>query len=80
MLLLIQKMILMLIIVITLSACNQVRSSNQNIRASQTTSKIATANLDLGIEYMKQGAYENALKNLEKAKKLTQFMRQYTMY
>tara|TARA_B100001142_G_scaffold254900_1_gene256006 strand:- start:536 stop:1312 length:777 start_codon:yes stop_codon:yes gene_type:complete len=67
--LLIQKMIFMLIVVITLSACNQVRSSNQNIRVSQTTSKIATANLDLGIEYLKQGAYENALKNLEKAKK-----------
>ena len=52
----------------TLSACNQVRPSNQNIRASQTTNEVAAANLDLGIEYMKQGAYENALKNLEKAK------------
>ena len=31
--------------------------------------KLLLANLDLGIEYMKQGAYENALKNLEKAKK-----------
>jgi type IV pilus assembly protein PilF len=67
--LLVQKMMLILIIVLTLSACNQVRSSNQKIRASQTTNKITSANLDLGIEYMKQGAYENAFKNLEKAKK-----------
>ena len=63
------KIILILAVLITLSACNQVRPSNQNISASQTTNEVAAANLDLGIEYMKQGAYENALKNLEKAKK-----------
>jgi type IV pilus assembly protein PilF len=64
-----QKIILILAVLITLSACNQVRPSNQNISASQTTNDVAAANLDLAIEYMKQGAYENALKNLEKAKK-----------
>jgi len=64
-----QKIILILAVLITLSACNQVRPSNQNISASQTTNEVAAANLDLAIEYMKQGAYENALKNLEKAKK-----------
>ena len=63
-----QKIILILAISMSLSACNQVRPSNQDIRASQTTNNVATANLDLGIEYMKQGKYENALKNLEKAK------------
>lgn len=68
MLLLIQKISLMLAIAIALTACNQVRPSNQNIGTSQTTNEVAAANLDLGIEYMKQGAYENSLKNLEKAK------------
>jgi type IV pilus assembly protein PilF len=63
-----QKIFLISILALTLAACNQVGSSNQNIRASQTTNEVAAANLDLGIEYMKQGAYENALKNLEKAK------------
>ena len=64
-----QKIVLIVAVAITLTACNQVRPSNQNISASQTTNDVAAANLDLGIEYMKQGAYENALKNLEKAKK-----------
>ena len=63
-----QKFIIILIVFIALTGCNQVRPSNQNIRASQTTNEVAAANLDLGIEYMKQGAYENALKNLEKAR------------
>jgi type IV pilus assembly protein PilF len=63
-----QKFIFILIIFTALTACNQVGVSNQNIRASQTTNEVAAANLDLGIEYMKQGAYENALKNLEKAR------------
>lgn len=49
-----------------LVACNQ--TSDRNIRPSQTSNEIAVANLELGIEYMRQGAYENALKNLEKAK------------
>ncbi len=64
-----QNIILILAVFITLTACNQVRPSNQNISASQTTNEVAAANLDLAIEYMKQGAYENALKNLDKAKK-----------
>ncbi len=63
-----QKFIIILVVFITLAACNQVGPSNQNIRASQTTNEVAATNLDLGIEYMKQGAYENALKNLEKAR------------
>ncbi len=63
-----QKIILLLTALIVVAGCNQVGTSNNNIRASQTTNEIAAANLDLGIEYMKQGAYENALKNLEKAK------------
>ncbi len=67
--LLIQKIIFFLAVTIALTACNQIRPSNQDIRASQTTNDVAAANLDLGIEYMKQGAYENALKNLEKARK-----------
>ena len=64
-----QKIIFLLAVLFTLAACNQVRPSNQNISTSQTTNEVAAANLDLGIEYMKQGAYENALKNLDKAKK-----------
>jgi len=58
---------LILALFITLTACNQIGPSKQNIRASQTTNEISAANLQLGIAYMNRGAYENALKNLEKA-------------
>jgi type IV pilus assembly protein PilF len=64
-----QNIFITLISIITLTACNQpVGTSNQNIRPSQTTNEVAAANLDLGIEYMRQGAYENALGKLEKAR------------
>lgn len=63
------RLTLILLFVFSTSACNQARTSNKNIRASQTTNDVAISNLNLGIEYMRQGAYENALRNLEKAKK-----------
>ena len=62
------RLSLTLIFVFIVSSCNQIAPSNSNIRAGQTTNEVALANLDLGIEYMRQGAFENALRNLEKAK------------
>ncbi len=65
---LVSQLIFILILVITLGACSQMQRSKQNIQTAQTTNDITATNLDLGIEYIKQGAYENALTNLEKAK------------
>ena len=61
---------LILVLLITLTACNQLRpgTANRNIRPSQTTNEISASNLDLGIAYLKQGAYEKALEKLEKAR------------
>jgi type IV pilus assembly protein PilF len=65
-----QLIIFLLISALMLSACNTAvgPSSNQNIRPSPETNDIAKANLNLGIEYLKQGRYEDALESLEKAK------------
>jgi len=53
-----------------ITACNQspVRSSEQNIQTSHVTNDVAAANLNLGIVYLKQGEYQNALEKLEKAR------------
>ncbi len=59
---------LILVAIITLTACNQVVPSNKNIRPSQTTNEVSAANLDLGIAYMKQGTFDKALEKLEKAR------------
>jgi type IV pilus assembly protein PilF len=66
---LIQLFFLVLAIAFNLAACNQVSSpSNQNIRPSHVTNEIAVTNLELGIAYMREGAYEKALEKLEKAR------------
>ncbi|NOG61454.1 MAG: type IV pilus biogenesis/stability protein PilW [Proteobacteria bacterium] len=53
-----------------LTACDPAAgpSSNKNIRPSRGTNEVAQANLNLAIAYLKEGKYENALENLEKAK------------
>jgi type IV pilus assembly protein PilF len=65
-----QHIFLLLISVILLTACNQAvgPTSNQNIRPSHVTNEVAAANLNLGIEYLKQGKYESALEKLERAR------------
>ncbi|MEM7026748.1 MAG: type IV pilus biogenesis/stability protein PilW [Pseudomonadota bacterium] len=51
-----------------LTGCDGVASSNKNIKPSQSTNEVALSNLDLGIAYMKQGAFEKALEKLNRAK------------
>lgn len=65
-----QHFFLLLTLVTLLSACNPAirPSSDQNIRPSHDTNEAASANLNLGIEYLKQGKYEAALEKLEKAR------------
>lgn len=60
----------LLITALLLSACNTTvgPSSEQNIRPSHVTNEIAAANLNLGIAYLKEGKYEDALKKLERAR------------
>ncbi|MCZ6804728.1 MAG: type IV pilus biogenesis/stability protein PilW [Proteobacteria bacterium] len=56
--------------IITLTACNPVvKPSDQKIRTSQITNEVAATNLNLGIAYLKEGNYNNALDKLEKARK-----------
>lgn len=61
---------LLLIPALMLSACNTPNntSSSQNIRPSHVTNEVAAANLNLGIAYLKEGKYEEALKKLKKAR------------
>lgn len=64
------SILLLMISTVLLSACNTVSSpsSSQNIRPAHVTNEVAAANLNLGIAYLKEGKYEEALKKLEKAK------------
>jgi type IV pilus assembly protein PilF len=66
----IQKILLLLITTLLVSACNQAvgPTSDQNIRPSRGTNEVAKANLNLGVAYLKEGKYENALEKLQKAK------------
>ena len=61
---------ILLLSALILSACNTPAgpSSSQNIRPSHVTNEVAGANLNLGIAYLKEGKYEEALKKLERAK------------
>ncbi len=66
----IRHIFLLLTIVLGLTACNPAVSptADKNIRPSRGTNEVASANLNLGIAYLKQGQYESALENLEKAR------------
>ena len=70
MLLIKPSVLLLLMTALLLSACNTVvgPSSNQNVRPSHVTNEVAAANLNLGIAYLKEGKYEDALKKLERAR------------
>lgn len=61
------RIILTLITIIAVTACNQVGPSNQNIQASQTTNEVALSNLNLGIAYIREGDFEKALDKLDRA-------------
>ena len=56
------------LILLILTGCNEIRPSNQDITTSQITNERALSNLNLGIAYLKERAYEKALDKLNKAK------------
>ncbi len=62
------KLIALLMVMLLVSACEPATTSNKNIKPSQTTNQVARSNLDLGIAYLREGAYEKALDKLDKAK------------
>ncbi len=66
----IYSIFLQLASLLLLTACNPATdpSSDRNIRPSHATNDVAAANLNLGIAYLKQGKYENALDKLERAR------------
>ena len=65
------SILLLLVSALILSACNTPvnnPSSSQTIRPSHVTNEAAAANLNLGIAYLKEGKYEEALKKLQRAR------------
>lgn len=62
--------ILLLLTCLFITACNSAigPSSDRNIRPTRGTNEVASANLNLGIAYLKQGKFESALEKLEKAR------------
>ena len=63
-----QTIFLLLITVMILISCDQIGAPRQNIRLSQDPNKVAVANLDLGIAYLRQKDYKSSLEKLEKAR------------
>lgn len=60
------KNLLFATILISSAACQSV--GNNNIKPTVKSNKVAQANLNLGIEYLKRGQYEASLEKLLKAK------------
>ena len=56
------------LLVVILCACNTV-SNQDSVTGSYQTNEVAQANINLGIEYLKRGDYENALIKLKRAEK-----------
>lgn len=61
-----KRLLPLLLILATLSACNQAGKSS--IRPKNTTNEAAISNINLGVEYMRRGEYERALAKLERAR------------
>lgn len=66
----IQHIFILLISTLMFTGCNQAigPTSEQNIRPSRGTNEVAAANLNLGVAYLQQGKYEEALEKLNRAR------------
>ena len=62
------KLVYCIALVILVCACNTTSTQN-TVSGSYQTNEVAQANINLGIEYLKRGEYENALIKLKKAEK-----------
>jgi type IV pilus assembly protein PilF len=57
------------VLIVSLALLAGCGGGEDNIRPDVSTNKVAEANLDLGIEYMRRGEYETALEKLDRARK-----------
>jgi len=64
-----KSILLFMFILPVLWSCNQTGSSNVR-PARNATHESVNANISLGVEYMRQGSYENALEKLERARQI----------
>lgn len=62
------KIIYSLSLIFLVGGCNST-STQDSVSESYQTNDVARANINLGIEYLKRGEYENALVKLKKAEK-----------
>ena len=65
-----QNLALMLILLPGLLACDGTTTGSDNLRPSPTTIEAVTANINLGVEYMRKRDYEKALERLERAQRM----------
>ena len=63
-----KNIILILFLLPVMLSCNDTTGSN--LRTTKTTADAVTANINLGVAYMREGSYEKALDKLERARKL----------
>jgi type IV pilus assembly protein PilF len=72
--------LLWVIIFMMPAGCNQ--NTGENLRPSRGAShESVTANINLGVEYMRQGSYETALEKLDRARKIDPgYYGTYTIY
>ena len=64
------NILLMLMLLPGLLSCNGTTGGSGNLRPAATTVEAVTANINLGVEYMRQGNYEKALERLERARQM----------
>ena len=63
-----KNIILLLFLLPVMLSCNDTTGSN--LRTTTTTNDAVTANINLGVAYMREGSYEKALDKLERARTL----------
>jgi len=64
------NLLLIIILLPGMLSCNGTTGGNSNLRPTDVTSEAVTANISLGVEYMRQGNYEKALERLERARQM----------
>ena len=64
------NILLILILLPGILSCNGTTGGSSNLRPTATTYEAVTANISLGVEYMRQGDYERALERLERARQM----------
>jgi type IV pilus assembly protein PilF len=63
-------LLLLLILLPGVLSCNGTTGGGANLRPTETSFEAVHANINLGVEYMRQGSYEKALERLERARQM----------